>query len=110
MALSPLRLALLIAGLSGSAVQAQMTPEQMQLLSHNCLQCHAVAHTGAPLLGDTQAWQARMQKGREQILRNSIEGVGGMPPMGYCSACTEQDMQTLIDFMLGDAKEVGHDK
>ncbi|GGO65036.1 c-type cytochrome [Bowmanella pacifica] len=102
-------LALILTSLSVSTAQAQMTPEQMQLLGHNCLQCHAAANTGAPLLGDIQDWQARMQKGREQILKNSIEGIGGMPPMGYCSACTQEDMQVLIDFMLGDAKEVGHD-
>lgn len=99
------RIMLMIASLTAFAAQAQVTPEQMQLLGTNCLQCHAMPHTGAPLLGDTKAWQARMQKGREQLLINSIEGIGGMPPMGYCSSCTKEDMQALIDFMLGDAGE-----
>lgn len=92
-------------GLMAYSATAQVTPLQMQLLVNNCLQCHAAENTGAPLMGDKQAWQVRLQKGRKQMLRNTVEGVNGMPPMGYCSACTQEDLNALIDLMLGQAGE-----
>ncbi|GGD79105.1 c-type cytochrome [Lacimicrobium alkaliphilum] len=96
-------------GLMAPPATAQVTPQQMQLLVNNCLQCHAAENTSAPLMGDKQAWQARLQKGRNQILRNTVEGINGMPPMGYCSACTEQDLNALIDLMLAPALEESND-
>jgi cytochrome c5 len=67
-------------------------------MTNNCLQCHTYAETGAPILGDTDQWQAIAAQGEETILKNVVEGIRGMPPLGYCSACSEEDFRVLIRF------------
>ena len=34
-------------------------------------------------------------------LVNTVLGLRGMPPLGYCSACTEQDLRELIKAVSG---------
>jgi len=84
-----------------SAVSAQPNQRQMQLFSNNCLQCHAAPHTGAPQLGNQEHWQDIIDQGEDIILKHVVEGIGGMPPLGYCSACDEQDLRQLIYLITG---------
>ncbi len=90
---------------------ADLTDRQAQLLANNCVQCHARANIGAPLMGKPEDGKERSKQGDENLLANVIYGIRGMPPYGYCSACTEQDLRALIRFMAnlpepkkGDAK------
>jgi cytochrome c5 len=77
----------------------QMTQRQMQLFANNCIQCHAFEGSGAPNIGDAKAWEQRRAKGEELLLRHVIEGFQGMPPLGYCSACNEQDFRAMVRVM-----------
>lgn len=85
--------------LLGHADAAELSARQSQLLANNCLQCHARAGVGAPQAGDAQAWKPYAAKGESAMLVNAVQGTGGMPPLGYCSACTEDDFRALIRFM-----------
>ena len=78
-----------------SAAQ-QMTQRQTELFANNCIQCHAFEESGAPNIGDAKAWQHRTAKGEEVLLTHVIEGFQGMPPLGYCSACNEQDFRAMV--------------
>ena len=92
----------LLSALSTSG-QAAPTERQLTLLTVNCLQCHANTHTGAPVMGDPDAWQPILAKGKQQIMTHVVEGLRGMPPLGYCSACSEDDLITLSELLAGDA-------
>jgi cytochrome c5 len=81
------------------AASPELNQRQETLLRVNCVQCHAVPGLGAPLIGDRAAWQRARERGEEALLRNVLVGVRGMPPMGYCSACTEADFRALIRFL-----------
>jgi cytochrome c5 len=81
--------------------QAELTERQAKLLTHNCVQCHARAATGAPTMGQTQTWKTRDSAGEDKLLRSVIEGLNGMPPLGYCAACTEADLRALIRTVAG---------
>ncbi len=98
-----LQLALLVAFLLGTANTAFAAPNERQLalFSHNCLQCHAAPHISAPQLGYTDDWKDIIAQGEETILKHVVEGMGGMPPLGYCSACDEQDLRELIYLITG---------
>lgn len=85
--------------LPGQAGAAELSARQSQLLASNCLQCHARAGVGAPQAGDAEAWKKYTAKGEPAMLVNVVQGTGGMPPLGYCSACTEADFRALIRFM-----------
>jgi len=94
------RLALILALAAPAALSAaELTERQNKLLENNCLQCHARAGTGAPLIGEAGAWRKRAAQGEEALLRNAVFGLRGMPPFGYCSACSEEDLRALIRFM-----------
>lgn len=81
--------------------QAELTERQAKLLIHNCVQCHARAATGAPEIGRSVEWKARDSAGEDKLLRSVIEGLGGMPPLGYCAACTEADLRALTRTVAG---------
>jgi len=93
--LSLLGMAMLVSNLFA----AELTDRQAQLLANNCAQCHARPNSGAPLIGNPEDWKERSKQGESKLLANVIYGVRGMPPMGYCSACTEQDFRALIRVM-----------
>jgi cytochrome c5 len=94
---------LLLAFLFGTANTAFAAPNERQLtlLSNNCLQCHAAPHISAPQLGHPKDWKDINAQGEETVLKHVVEGIGGMPPLGYCSACDEQDLRELIYLITG---------
>jgi cytochrome c5 len=76
------------------------TQRQLQLFSSNCVQCHARPGIGAPLMGNAEDWKSRQAQGEEVLLVNVVEGIRGMPPLGYCSACNQEDFRVLIRLLL----------
>src|SRR4051812_44802060 len=64
-----------------------------------CFLCHARAGTGAPLVGDAQAWAPRLAKGRDALVAQVRQGLGGMPALGLCPDCSDADFAALIAFM-----------
>ena len=94
--------ALGVAGLAAASLShAALNERQTQLLAHNCLQCHARQEVGAPMIGKGADWTDRIKQGEESMLRNAVQGLRGMPPLGYCSACNEADMRALVRFVSG---------
>jgi len=66
-----------------------------------CFSCHAGGVGGAPIPGDTEGWAPRIAKGREALVQSVIEGMPpGMPPMGLCMSCTNEDIEQAVDYML----------
>jgi cytochrome c5 len=70
-----------------------------QVYAQVCATCHQVPATGAPLTGDPDTGRSAAAAGRETMLRNTVEGLRGMPPLGTCGFCTEDDLRRLIEFM-----------
>ena len=69
------------------------------IYDRSCRSCHTIAATGAPLTGDTQAWQSRLDKGMDTLVDNVVNGFGGMPPLGLCMDCDAEQFEALILFM-----------
>lgn len=78
---------------------------QSQLLINNCVQCHTQADTGAPVMGVESDWVDIKAKGEELMLKNVIQGIRGMPPLGYCSACSKEDLRMLIRLMTNTLEQ-----
>lgn len=79
-----------------------MSEDQAYLWSGSCAQCHVTGIGGAPVMGDNQAWQYRLAKGREVLLEHTIAGYNNMPPLGYCMACETSDFVIMIENMAGE--------
>jgi cytochrome c5 len=80
---------------------AAPTKRQSTLMLNNCMQCHARPDTGAPFIGVADDWQEAVVRGEEAMLVNVVQGIRGMPPLGYCSACSEEDLRVLIRTLSG---------
>lgn len=86
---------------------AGLSERQAALLANNCLQCHARPGIGAPLIGDVEQWKRRNAEKDGLMLKHVVEGYRGMPPLGYCSACSAEDLDALIDYISGRPSHAG---
>ena len=69
--------------------------------NRSCFSCHASGVAGAPVPGDTDAWSPRLIKSRELLLQSVKAGMPpGMPAMGMCMSCSDEDLTSAIDYML----------
>lgn len=82
-------------------------PQNIALLERYerfCMGCHAKPGSGAPLTAFAPAWKGLLAKGMPQLLENAKKGLHGMPVIGMCNDCTDDDMRNLITFMAGKEK------
>jgi len=86
-------------GLLPTLSLADLDARQRQLLNSKCVQCHTNPHTGAPLMGAQEEWRSVVNQGEFVTLSNVVQGIRGMPPLGYCSACSEEDLMAITRFM-----------
>ena len=73
-------------------------PELAAVYERSCLACHGV-RSAAPLTGHAPSWRARLQQGPDVLLSHTREGLRGMPAMGLCPDCSDDELQDLITFM-----------
>lgn len=67
----------------------------------SCALCHVEGVANAPVVGDSAEWQRRLAQGEETVMRNVIEGINSMPPLGYCMSCEREDFRAMVAFMAG---------
>ena len=65
-----------------------------------CHICHAAGVGGAPLLGDAGAWAGRADKGMDELMSVTLNGVNAMPPRGACMDCSDGELQNAVQYML----------
>jgi cytochrome c5 len=89
-----------------AAAAAPVDPAIAKLYGQTCRACHDPrARTGAPATGDRQAWAPRVAQGMDVLLERTINGYKGMPPLGACADCGEDEFVALIRYMAGIAAE-----
>jgi cytochrome c5 len=76
-------------------------PQVVAIYNRSCRSCHAQGAAQAPLTGDRAAWAPRLEQGMDVLLEHTISGYNGMPPMGMCFDCEEEDFSALIIYMSG---------
>lgn len=67
--------------------------------NQSCTFCHGTGAAGAPKTGDKVAWEARIKKGADTLVKHAREGFNAMPPKGMCNDCTDEDFHALIEYM-----------
>lgn len=79
-----------------------------KVYNSTCSACHATGAAGAPMLGDKAAWQPRLAKGLDGLLKSAINGLNAMPPRGGSNA-TDLELARAIVHMAnksgGNLKE-----
>ena len=88
-----------------ASAAANLRPADAALASvydQSCKACHATPASGAPQTGDRAAWAPRLAQGMDTLLEHTVSGYKGMPPLGSCGDCSEDEFAALIRFMSAE--------
>lgn len=75
-----------------------------------CVNCHGVTALAAmiPQTGDATAWAARIEKGKDALYENAINGfvgeLGMMPGKGGNLDLSDDEVKAAVDYMLGQVQ------
>lgn len=84
---------------SGSEQQAQLLAGE-EIVKKNCKVCHAQGLNGAPIIGNKKMWGPRIEKGREALVVNAINGVGLMPAKGGQAHVSDEEIDLAVGYFL----------
>ena len=104
------RILILLLGMLIGCGEAQPPPPPQldqrlrNLFAASCASCHMSADSHAPQLDDA-IWDQKWAQGFDVLMKRTIEGSGGMPPLGGCSACSYEDLAILVQYLAGRSKE-----
>jgi cytochrome c5 len=87
---------------AATASAVPMTGEQVY--TQFCFACHATAVAGAPKLGDKAAWAPRIEQGVDTLFQHTLLGIRAMPPKGTCMACSDEELNGALQYLLDAAK------
>lgn len=88
-----------IAGAAAASAAAAGPRSGEDVYGSACIACHSIGVAGAPKKGNAGDWGPRMEKGMDAVLKNAINGIGGMPPRGTCGDCSDDEIKAAIEFM-----------
>lgn len=72
--------------------------------SAGCTVCHTNGIAGAPTLGDSAAWAARLEKGPDELYANAINGLGVMPAKGGRPNLSDEEVMAIVDYMIAEVE------
>jgi len=80
-----------------------------QVYNSACLACHGAGVGGAPILGDVDAWKARIAQGEEVLYEHAINGYQGpsggyMPPKGGRLDLSDDEVKLAVDYILAQTE------
>lgn len=111
-ALSGLALATVFTAGSATAEQtltlAQISEgfDPQRTYTQSCGACHNSGAAGAPRFGNSEDWSARLEKGRDVLLENTINGYNNiMPPKGMCFTCSNDELAAVLNYILENSVE-----
>ena len=95
---------------TGETTTLEMKPlsEGEKIYTDYCDICHAVGAGGAPIVGDPSAWNSRIAKGTDTLVRHALEGVTGeagvMPPKGGFANLSDAEVTAAVHHMMEAVK------
>jgi cytochrome c5 len=68
-----------------------------------CLACHGTGAAGAPKVGDTSAWQARIAQGYDTLVQHAVNGIRAMPAKGGNPDLDDVEVARAVAYMANQA-------
>lgn len=90
---------------SGSTPAVERRGEQ--IVKAQCGKCHQTGVSGAPKIGDQNAWIPRLKRGVDYLVRSAINGHGPMPPRGGIADLTDSELRGAIIYMFNPGQVSG---
>jgi len=75
-----------------------------QVYDTACHTCHTTGVAGAPKLGDAGDWADRIAKGTDTLHEHALKGFNGMPAMGLCNTCSDEEVIAAVDYILDNSQ------
>ncbi len=66
-----------------------------------CAACHMGGGGGAPKFGNAAQWEPIVKQGMPKVYDNAIKGIDGMPAKGNCESCTDEQIKSAVDYLVG---------
>ena len=89
---------------AAAPVAAAQPKSAEEVYNGSCMSCHATGAAGAPKLGDTAAWAPRIAAGMDSLVANVMNGLNAMPPKGLCMACSDEELQGAVQYMVDNSQ------
>ena len=77
-----------------------LPPNGETVFDQACVSCHGSGFYGAPVIGDSYAWEDRLKKGEATLIENTLNGLNSMPARGGCAACTDAEVQAAVRYLI----------
>jgi cytochrome c5 len=74
-----------------------------EVVKTTCVACHQTGVAGAPKIGDKAAWAPRIKEGVNEMVKDAIKGVRGMPPKGGNPALSDDEVARAVVFMANQS-------
>ena len=65
-----------------------------------CATCHEIGLAGAPKFGDRLSWGEIPNEEVSHLVETVTNGLNGMPPMGMCFDCSDEELSRAVQYML----------
>jgi cytochrome c5 len=91
-----------------AAIAPSYAADGEAIYNSSCRMCHGTGMMNAPQLGNTEAWEARIAKGREKLYENSIKGFrdqATMPARGGNSSLTDAEVKAAVDYLVEQSQK-----
>lgn len=79
-----------------------------QVYNSACLACHGAGIGGAPVLGDAEAWAARIAQGMDVLKEHAIKGYQGsagyMPAKGGRTDLSDEEVANAVEYMAAESQ------
>lgn len=73
-----------------------------------CSTCHLYGVSGAPKMGDREAWKDRIAQGNDKLYEHALKGfqgkAGTMPAKGGFPNLSDAEVKSAVDYMVGQSK------
>jgi cytochrome c5 len=92
----------------GDVALAEATPTKgarsgEEVVQTVCQACHGPGLLGAPKIGDTQAWKARIAQGEKTLTAHVINGIRAMPARGGGADLTDSELERAVIWMANQS-------
>ncbi len=95
----------LVAAAASTALPVSASDPGKAVWEGTCALCHTEPFSGAPQIGDVEAWAPRIAKGREALYASALDGFSGpmgdeMPARGGNDSLSDDEVRAAVDYML----------
>ena len=74
-----------------------------EVVEASCFACHGSGASGAPKIGDKQAWAKRTAQGLTSLTASALKGIRQMPPHGGNANLTDTEIERAITYMVNQS-------